>query len=68
MKRKLSLRTMMVAFFIVPGALLLLCSICGIFFRSPGAEVVVTVAAVCMLVFLFFVLVKLFRGKSERND
>ena len=68
MKQKMSLRTMMAAFFIVPGALLLLCSLCGIFFRSSGAEVIVTVAAVCMLVFLFFALAKLFRGKSERND
>ena len=68
MKQKISLRTMMAALFIVPGALLLLCSLCGIFFRSSGAEIVVTVAAVCMLVFLFFALAKLFRGKSERND
>ena len=47
MKRKLSLRAEMLALFVLPGALLLICSLFGMFLRTPATEIVVTVAAVC---------------------
>lgn len=68
MKQKLSLRAEMRALFVVPGALLLICSLFGMFLKTPAAEAVVTVAAACMLVFWLFTLVMLFRGKSEPDD
>lgn len=68
MKRKLSLWAEMLALFVLPGALLLICSLCGMFLRTPATEIIVSVAGVCMLVFWALALVMLFRGKSEPDD
>ena len=68
MKRKLSLRAEMLALFVLPGALLLICSLFGMFLRTPATEIIVSVAGVCMLVFWALALVMLFRGKSEPDD
>ena len=68
MKRKMSLRAEMLALFVLPGALLLICSLFGMFLRTHATEVIVTVAGVCMLVFWTLALVMLFRGKSEPDD
>lgn len=68
MKRKMSLRAEMLALFVLPGALLLICSLFGMFLRTPATEIIVTVAGVCLLVFWVLTLVMLFRGKSEPDD
>ncbi len=66
MKRKLNLRTTMLAFFVLPGTVLLFCSLADILFRIP--DIIVLVVGGCMLVFWLFVLAMLFRGKSETED
>lgn len=68
MKRKMSLRAEMLALFVLPGVLLLICSLFGMFLRTPATEIIVTVAGVCLLVFWVLALVMLFRGKSEPDD
>ena len=56
----------MVFIFVLPGAILLLCSLSDLFFKIPDAVIIVVTGG--MLVFWFFALAKLFRGKSERDD
>lgn len=68
MKHKLGLRAEMLALFVLPGALLLICSLFGMFLRTPATEIIVTVAGVCLLLFWALTLAMLFRGKSEPDD
>ena len=56
----------MLAFFVLPGTVLLFFSLADILFRIP--DIIVLVVGGCMLVFWLFVLAMLFRGKSETED
>lgn len=66
MKRKLSLRTEICAFSIVPGAIFLLCAVSDLLFKIPDA--VMAVVGIGTLALWGFVAVMSFRGKTEPED
>lgn len=66
MKRKMSLRTEICAFSILPGAIFLLCAVSDLLFKI--SDIVMTVVGVGTLALWGFVAVMFFRGKTEPED
>ncbi|MCI1982520.1 MAG: hypothetical protein LKJ45_05065 [Oscillospiraceae bacterium] len=66
MKRKWSLRLLIACFFVLPGALLILCGLSGLLLRVPDA--VLSVAAVLAAVPWCAALVFLGKGRFEPMD
>ena len=66
MKRKLSLRMVMLCFFILPGIVQMLSAVSHLFFRIP--DIVLNVVAIGTLLLIGYSILMSFRNRSEPED